>query len=166
MGVTREVKQLISHLRGEMSRQELQVRLALKNDEHFRLTYLQPSLAANVIEMTLPNKPNSRLQKYRLTEIGKQFTYIPLKTGGTPTTEVAMEVTAEVKQLISHLHGEMSRQELQLSLALKNDENFRLNYLQPGLTKNVIEMTAPDKPNSRLQKYRLTTTGRRLQKRS
>ncbi|MCX7123858.1 MAG: putative DNA binding domain-containing protein [Gammaproteobacteria bacterium] len=168
MEVTTEVRQLISHLHGEMSRQELQLSLAFKNDEHFRLTYLQPALSANVIEMTLADKPNSRLQKYRLTEIGKQLVRIPLKAEITPTTEVTMEVTAEVttevKQLISHLHSEMSRQELQLSLALKNDEHFRLNYLQPALIAGVVEMTMPDKPNSRLQKYRLTEMGKQLQR--
>ncbi len=36
----------------------------------FRANYLHPALAAELIELTIPDKPNSRLQKYRLTEKG------------------------------------------------------------------------------------------------
>ncbi|WP_408980637.1 Fic family protein [Pseudomonas sp. B21-015] len=38
----------------------------------FRTNYLKPALAANLIEMTNPDSPNSPAQRYRLTELGKQ----------------------------------------------------------------------------------------------
>ncbi|WP_413817495.1 Fic family protein [Pseudomonas sp. P9_31] len=38
----------------------------------FRANYLKPALAANLIEMTNPDSPNSPAQRYRLTELGKQ----------------------------------------------------------------------------------------------
>lgn len=53
----------------------------------------------------------------------------------------------------------MNRQEIQSALNLLDRENFRLNYLKLALEQNIIEMTIPDKPNSRLQKYRLTQKG-------
>jgi ATP-dependent DNA helicase RecG len=40
--------------------------LGLKDRKHFADAYLKPALAAGKIKMTLPDKPNSRLQKYRL----------------------------------------------------------------------------------------------------
>ncbi len=51
-----------------MSRTELMAALGLKASNHFARAYLQPSLAAGVIEMTLPDRPRSKYQKYRRTE--------------------------------------------------------------------------------------------------
>jgi ATP-dependent DNA helicase RecG len=44
--------------------------LGLRDEKHFREHYQQAGIAAGLIEMTLPAKPNSRLQKYRLTAKG------------------------------------------------------------------------------------------------
>ncbi len=40
----------------------------------FRNQILNPLLAEDWVEMTLPDKPNSRLQKYRITEKGRRMT--------------------------------------------------------------------------------------------
>ena len=74
--------------------------------------------------------------------------------------EVATEVTMEVARLLPLCTVPRSRQELQHSLALRNNEHFRKAYLVPALASGLLEMTIPDKPNSRLQKYRLTQKGR------
>jgi predicted HTH transcriptional regulator len=74
------------------------------------------------------------------------------------TTEVATEVATEVR-LAQVLVGEMTRRQLQQALELKNDEHFRKAYLQPALEQGLIEMTIPDKPRSKSQKYRLTAKG-------
>lgn len=70
--------------------------------------------------------------------------------------------TEQVKELIRVLDKEMDRQEIQEKLGLSHRENFRANYLKPALEQGFIEMTIPDKPNSRLQKYRLTVLGKQL----
>lgn len=56
-----------------MNRLELQEQLNLADREHFRRSYLKPALEYGVIEMTKPDKPNSRSQRYRLTEQGEQI---------------------------------------------------------------------------------------------
>ena len=57
----------------------------------------------------------------------------------------------------------MNRQEIQEKLNLSDRENFRSNYLKPALDLGFVEMTIPDKPNSSLQRYRLTILGKQLQ---
>lgn len=47
--------------------------LALKHDEHFRQACLAPAIAAGMLEMTPPEKPNSRMQRYRLTPRGIEW---------------------------------------------------------------------------------------------
>ena len=72
------------------------------------------------------------------------------------TTEVTHEVTTEVKKLLEVMDGEESRATLQAKLGLKSEKNFRMLYLRPALDLGLIEMTIPDKPRSRMQRYRLT----------
>ena len=68
--VTPQVRRLIDSLRGEMSRAELMARLELSDLRHFRDGYIRPALETGLIEMTIPDRPSSRLQRYRLTELG------------------------------------------------------------------------------------------------
>ena len=69
--VTGEVGRLLKALTAPMNRAELQAKLQLKSQANFRDRYLQPALAAGLIEMTIPDKPRSSRQQYRLTEKGK-----------------------------------------------------------------------------------------------
>lgn len=68
--VTTEVIKLLTHLTGEMSRAELQDAMGLQNAEYFRKSYINPALQFKVIEMTIPEKPTSGKQKYRISATG------------------------------------------------------------------------------------------------
>jgi ATP-dependent DNA helicase RecG len=68
----------------------------------------------------------------------------------------------QVKGLVEIMKEELTRMELQHHLNLSDKRNFNKNYLDPALTLGLIERTIADKPNSRLQKYRLTEKGRQL----
>ena len=73
--------------------------------------------------------------------------------------EVTMEVTIEVAALLNVIDGNMSRQELQTAMNLKNADHFRKAYIVPAIAAGVLEMTLPEHPNSRMQRYRLTNKG-------
>ena len=71
--VTPHDERFVSVIDGEVTRDELQERLAIADRKHFRDAYLHPALEAGLIEMTIPDKPKSPRQKYRLTEAGRKL---------------------------------------------------------------------------------------------
>ncbi|HKI06493.1 MAG TPA: hypothetical protein VKK31_31230 [Thermoanaerobaculia bacterium] len=71
--VTGEVLRLLEAMKGEMKRLEMQAALGLKHEEHFRKAYLLPALKLGGVEMTLPEKPRSSKQRYRITQRGTEF---------------------------------------------------------------------------------------------
>jgi ATP-dependent DNA helicase RecG len=83
------------------------------------------------------------------------------------TPQVAPHVTLQVadqvdpiEKLIWTVEGEMRGKEIQAALRLKDRTHFRDTYLMPALSRGLLEMTVPDSPRSRMQKYRLTERGR------
>ncbi|MBU0765033.1 MAG: transcriptional regulator, partial [Bacteroidetes bacterium] len=75
-----------------------------------------------------------------------------------------MQDTMQVLHLIKVIFKEMTREELQEKLQIKNRDYFRKSYILEALNKGYIEMTIPGKPNSKNQKYCLTAKGKALQK--
>jgi len=76
-----------------------------------------------------------------------------------PKPTKTAEVTAEVMRILPNCTEPISRRDLMQVLGLSHEEHFRKSYLVPALETGFIERTIPDKPRSRLQKYRLTGKG-------
>ena len=68
---TDHVKSRLLILDGNVSRLEFMQKMRLRHNQIFRENYLHPTLIKGWFEMTLPDKPKSMNQKYRLTEKGK-----------------------------------------------------------------------------------------------
>ncbi|MDR3305008.1 MAG: Fic family protein [Clostridiales Family XIII bacterium] len=68
--ISDRVKNMLELLgKDELSAAEIMGRIGLKNRPSFRGHYLLPALAAGLMEMTIPDKPNSSRQKYRRVKI-------------------------------------------------------------------------------------------------
>ena len=52
---------------------EIREKLNYTNRTKFRQSHIAPLLEAELLEMTIPDKPTSSKQKYRTTEMGLQF---------------------------------------------------------------------------------------------
>ncbi|MCX5810688.1 MAG: hypothetical protein NTX36_15185 [Proteobacteria bacterium] len=80
---------------------------------------------------------------------------------GEVTGEITGEVTAQVAAQVALFCREpQSAREIMEHLQLKHWKTFQENYLKPLIQVELLERTIPDKPTSRLQKYRLTDKGR------
>ena len=69
--VTPQVERLLAVCDDEPTREVIQDRLGISDRKHLRATYLEPALAAGLIEMTQPESPRSPTQRYRLTPAGR-----------------------------------------------------------------------------------------------
>jgi Fic family protein len=58
--------------------------------------------------------------------------------------------------------GRMSRKEIFASIGLSGDSRAFKHIVEPLLTAGFIEMTVPETPNSRLQKYKITPSGKKI----
>ncbi len=76
----------------------------------------------------------------------------PLTTPVTPPVEVLARLLERA--------GELGNAAIRIQLNLRDRTHLREHYVTPTLTEVIIEPTVPDKPNSRLQKYRPTAKGR------
>ena len=75
------VQLLRALLGGPLPTSALLADLSLKHRHSFRTRYLRPALEGGWIEPTLPDKLNSRLQRYRLTAAGRARVQTLLLTG-------------------------------------------------------------------------------------
>jgi len=81
------------------------------------------------------------------------------------TEQDTEQVTEQVEKLLTVItKGEHTTFELMELSGIKHRPTFLYNYIQPALDLGLLEMTIPEKPNSRLQKYRLTKKGMSLKK--
>ena len=78
------------------------------------------------------------------------------------TPQDAPQVAECVERLVGTLQREMSRAGLPAALKPRDRRSFRETYLKPAPEGGLIEMTLPDKPTSRNQRYRRTSAGEAL----
>jgi ATP-dependent DNA helicase RecG len=71
--VSNDMLPLIAFCSEAKTRKELMLHLGIKHREYFRSAILAKVLEFGLIEPTVPDKPHSRFQKYRITEKGKNL---------------------------------------------------------------------------------------------
>ena len=81
------------------------------------------------------------------------------------TDQAGDRVTDRVTTLITALQaGSKSTAALMAELGLSHRPTFRNNYIHPAISAGLVEMTWPESPSARNQKYRLTARGREIRR--
>ncbi len=157
-----------------------------------REEYLRPCFKLGFVELTLPNAKKSRYQQYRLTEKGKMaLEHQPHPTSQSHKSTPQVDPTSQpykstpnsqpptvnpqqstpnsrrrldrgILRIILALDTERGSSDLLVILGLKSKADMYRRFLLPAMQQGLIEYTIPQKPNSRLQKYRLTAKGREM----
>ncbi|MDE0342771.1 MAG: Fic family protein [Deltaproteobacteria bacterium] len=77
------------------------------------------------------------------------------------TDQDSDQVSDQVGRLLATLRdGPKTATKLMAAFGLSHRPTFRENYIRPALGAGLIEMTRPESPTARNQKYRLTARGR------
>ena len=77
------------------------------------------------------------------------------------TDQAGDQVTDQMARLLAELRdAPRSAAEVMAALGLSHRPTFRNNYTRPALEAGLVEMTRPESPTARNQRYRLTAGGR------
>ena len=146
---------------------------------HFK-RWLKSFLAEGFLEMTVPDKPTSPAQQYRLTDKGRAAIALDGdgQTGGEAEDEGGGHVRGQAEGQAGGQAGQaaLSAKEIAMLQASLDEPvaaealmavaghvsrtgQFR-RWLHRLLRDGLLEMTVPGKPRSPMQKYRLTEEGR------
>ena len=127
------------------------------------------STPKNILK-TLPAFANTARGKAetipKLEELGLRYRFTVYLAESIAVTQptITEPVTPPVSKLLLALasSGKMGNAEIRVSLGLKDRAHLREHYIIPALKEGFIEYTIPDKPNSRLQKYRPTAKRKKM----
>ena len=71
------------------------------------------------------------------------------------------QVSDQVARLLAALRkGPKTAAELMAEMGLSHRPTFRNNYIRPAMSAGLVEMTRPESPTAKNQKYRLTARRR------
>ena len=138
---------------------------------HFK-RWLKPLLAGGFLEMTVPDRPTSPAQQYRLTDKGRAAVAPDGngQTGGEAEDEGGGQAEGqegqaalsakEIAMLQACLDDPVAADALMATAGhVSRTGQFR-RWLHRLLRDGLLEMTVPGKPRSPAQRYRLTQRGR------
>ena len=116
------------------------------------------------LRLSIPLEKINNVSEQVSEHVSEQVEFKAPRTTQSPTQSPTQSDTQNISNAVARIievigENEYSAHDLRDLVGLRHRPTFRQNYLHPALKRGVIVQTIPDKPNSRLQKYRLTAKG-------
>ena len=103
-----EVEKLFIALQEPKSMVELKELYRWSNTTKFKAKYVSPLIEAQIVGMTLPDKPTSPKQRYYLTDSGKVLLANVIRNSNT----------SDLVEKVNHMIGNLSEEEKRIALEL------------------------------------------------
>ena len=130
------------------------------------LTHWKPLFAHIPVESLVHARQSDYYEAIRQSSAGGESTpfiafMLEIIHAALQTPTVSDQVSDQVARLLAALRiGPKTAAELMAEMGLSHRPTFRKNYIRPALSAGLVEMTRPESPTAKDQKYRLTEKGR------
>ena len=134
------------------------------------LTRWKPLFGAIPVESLVHSRQNDYYEAIRRSsQAGESSLFIEFMLGVilealhsvSSGDQVSDQVSDQVARLLVSLRaGPKAASALMAEMRLSHRPSFRKSYLRPAMSSGLVEMTRPDAPRAKNQKYRLTRRGR------
>lgn len=138
------------------SKTEIMKYCGYKHTYYFFKKHLSPLLQSGQLRMTIPDMPKSRNQRYVATSTFSNEKEVKHNITNHVSDKVSDKVTPQVTSIIAILEyckEPRSREEIMKYCGYEHTYYFFKKHLSPLLQSGQLQMTIPDKPHSRNQKY-------------
>ena len=153
--IDKEQNDIVSFCTIPRSSKEIMDMIGVSNQSVNRRKYILSLVEMGLLEMTNPDNPNDRNQKYRKSNQESN------RESNQESNQEKLHnhlITKKQKDIVNFCSVPRSSKEILDRIGVSNQSANRRRHILPLVEMGFLEMTNPDNPNDRNQKYRKKRT--------
>ncbi len=157
--IDKEQNDIVSFCTIPRSSKEIMDMIGVSNQSVNRRKYILSLVEMGLLEMTNPDNPNDRNQKYRKSN--RESNQEGNQESNQESNQEKLHnhlITKKQKDIVNFCSVPRSSKEILDRIGVSNQSANRRRHILPLVEMGFLEMTNPDNPNDRNQKYRKKRT--------